>query len=202
MFAPAGSFLRRLVALKVEQLRWALGSYLRDRTHEAVGTASSYGIAIGLFVVAAIFVIGAGLVGLAALFRWTEIHYGMFEAFGAVALVLVVLAAICAGLALYLMKRRRARSPALTSRLRVALTRPLPRIGSDIEDTGAAAAAMVSRRGASQTPLARESLLSTPIRSMGDIWASDRAKAALGLMTAATLLGWAATRRWPRTQRR
>jgi len=200
MFAPAGSFLRRLLALKVEQLRWALGSYLRDRTHEAVGTASAYGIAIGLFAVAAIFVIGAGLVGLAALFRWTEIHYGMFEAFGAVALVLTVLAAICAGVALYLMKRRRARSPALASRLRVVLTRPLPRIGSDIEDTGTAAAAMVSRRGAS--PLAEDSLLSAPIRSIGDVWASDRGKAALGLMTAATLLGWAAMRRWPRAQRR
>ena len=201
MFAPAGSFLRRVLALKVEQLRWALGSYLRDRTHEAVGTASSYGIAIGLFVVAAIFMVGAGLVGLAALFRWIEIHYGMFEAFGAVALVLVVLAAICAGVGLYFTKRRQARSPALASRLRVALTRPLPRIGSDIEDTGTAAAAMISGR-APKTPLGRDSFRSTPIRSMGDIWASNRARATLGLMTAATLLGWVAIRRWPRAQRR
>ena len=54
-------------------------------------------IAAGLFAAAGIFLIAACLVGIMALFRWIEINYGLFPAFGAVGALLLVIAAICAG---------------------------------------------------------------------------------------------------------
>ena len=69
-----------------------------------------------------IFLIAACLVGLAALFRWVEIHYGMFPAFGVVGALLVVIAIICAALAASRLKRPPPHFPSLTSRLRVAIT--------------------------------------------------------------------------------
>ena len=72
----------------------ATRSYLRDRTNQATGTVTSYAIAAGLFAAAGIFLLAACLVGILALFRWVELHYGMFPAFGAVGGLLVVIAAI------------------------------------------------------------------------------------------------------------
>ena len=56
-----------------------------------------------------------------ALFRWIEINYGQFWAFGAVGALLVVIAAICAGLAAIKLNRPSPHFPSLTSRLRVAI---------------------------------------------------------------------------------
>ena len=56
-----------------------------------------------------------------ALFRWIEINYGQFWAFGAVGALLVVIAAICAGLAAAKLNRPPPHFPSLTSRLRVAI---------------------------------------------------------------------------------
>jgi hypothetical protein len=56
-----------------------------------------------------------------ALFRWIELNYGLFQAFGAVGALLLVAAAICAALAVSSVKRGPRQFPSLTSRLRVAI---------------------------------------------------------------------------------
>ncbi|GLR86984.1 hypothetical protein GCM10007857_36950 [Bradyrhizobium iriomotense] len=116
------------MALKLNHLRRATRSYLRDRTSQATGKATSYAVGAGLFAVAGLFAIAAFFVGLMALFRWVELTYGMFWAFGTVGAVLLVLAAICAGIAMAQMKRRPKAVVPLASRLRVAIATPrIPR---------------------------------------------------------------------------
>ena len=121
MLAPSSGLLRAGVGLKLNQIKLATRSYLRDRTNQATGTVTSYAIAAGLFTAAGIFLIAACFVGAIALFRWIEINYGQFWAFGAIGALLVMIAAIC---------RRTGRDeaqppaphfPSLTSRLRVAI---------------------------------------------------------------------------------
>src|SRR3979490_463218 len=121
MLAPSGGLLRTGLALKLSQIKLATRSYLRDRTDQATGTVASYAIAAGLFAAAGIFLIAACLVGITALFRWIEIEYGLFWAFGAVSALLLLIAAICAAVASSQLKRRPPHFPRLTSRLRVAL---------------------------------------------------------------------------------
>ncbi len=65
----ASGLLRTGLALKLNQVKRASASYVRDRTNQATGTATSYAIAGGLFAAAGIFGIAALLVGAAALFR-------------------------------------------------------------------------------------------------------------------------------------
>ena len=84
MLALSGGLLRTGLALKLNQIKRATRSYLRDRTNQATGTATSYAVAAGLFAAAGIFLIAALLVGATALFRWIEIKYGLFQAFGAI----------------------------------------------------------------------------------------------------------------------
>lgn len=128
MLAPSGELLRAGVALKLNHLKRATRSYLRDRAGQAGGRVTSYAVAAGLFAVAGVFVIAAFFVGLMALFRWVEFTYGMFWAFGVVGAVLLVLAAICAGIAMAQMKRRPKAIVPLASRLRVAIATPrIPR---------------------------------------------------------------------------
>ncbi|MGV7217890.1 phage holin family protein [Bradyrhizobium sp. UFLA05-112] len=128
MLAPSGELLRAGMALKLNHLKRATRSYLRDRTSQATGKATSYAVAAGLFAVAGLFVIAAFFVGLMALFRWVELTFGMFWAFGAVGVVLLVLAAVCAGVAMAQVKRRPKTVVPLASRLRVAIATPrIPR---------------------------------------------------------------------------
>lgn len=128
MLAPSGELLRAGVALKLNHLKRAARSYLRDRTSQATGRATSYAVAAGLFAAAGLFVIAAFFVGLVALYRWVAITYGQFWGLGAVAAVLLVLAASCAGVALAQMKRRTKPIVPLASRMRVAIATPrIPR---------------------------------------------------------------------------
>ena len=117
MLAPSSGLLRAGIGLKLNQIKLATRSYLRDRTNQATGTITSYAIAAGLFAAAGIFLIAACLVGAMALFRWIEINYGQFWAFGAIGALLVAIAAICAGLAAAKLKRPSPHFPSLTSRL-------------------------------------------------------------------------------------
>ena len=121
MLAPSGDLLRAGIGLKLNQIKRATRSYLRDRTNQATGTVTSYAIAAGMFAAAAIFLLAACLVGAAALFRWIEIKYGLFQAFGAVGALLLVIAAACAAVAASKLKPRTPHFPSLSSRLRVAL---------------------------------------------------------------------------------
>jgi len=128
MLAPSGELLRAGVALKLNHVKRAAQSYLRDQTSHATGKVTSYAVAGGLFAVAGLFVVAAFFVGLIALYRWVAIHYGQFWGFGAVGAVLLVLAAVCAGVAMAQMKRKARPIVPLASRLRVAIATPrIPR---------------------------------------------------------------------------
>lgn len=188
MLAPSGDLLRVGLGLKLNQVKRATHSYLRDRTHQATSTITAYAIAAGLFAAAGIFLIAATLVGATALFRWIEIHYGLFWAFGAVGGLLVVIAATCAGLATAKLKQPAAHFPSLTSRLRVAIkANPLKPAPVDAaEDT---AAAILS---SSPTPTAGHGQRSSKNSARA---AATNRNVQAGLAVAAVLLGWAAARR-------
>jgi hypothetical protein len=188
MLAPSSGLLRTGLALKLSQVKLATRSYLRDRTHQATGTLASYAIAAGLFAAAAIFLLAACLVGIAALFRWVEIQYGLFWAFGVVGALLLVVAVICAALAVSRLKRPPPRFPTLTSRLRVAI-KSNPLKPDQIDAARDTAAAILMAPSAPVTGAGRPALKSRrrPARNNREVQA--------GLIVAATLLGWAVTRR-------
>jgi len=194
MLAPS-SLLRTGLALKLSQIKLATRSYLRDRTNQATGTVASYATASGLFAAAGIFLIAACLVGITALFRWIEIDYGLFWAFGVVSALLLLIAAICAAVASSQLKRRPPHFPSLTSRLRVAL-KANPVASDQIEavrDT--AAGILMTPAPMTRANRRRMKTQRRPARNNREIGA--------GLILAATLLGWAATRRRqqaPRTE--
>ncbi|WP_128923589.1 phage holin family protein [Bradyrhizobium guangxiense] len=128
MLAPSGELLRAGMALKLNHVKRAAQSYLRDQTSQATGKVTSYAVAGGLFAVAALFVVAAFFVGLIALYRWVAITHGQFWGFGAVGGLLLVLAAVCAGVAMAQMKRKAKPVVPLASRLRVAIATPrIPR---------------------------------------------------------------------------
>jgi MFS family permease len=188
MLAPSSSLLRTGLALKLSQIKLATRSYLRDRTNQATGTVASYAVAAGLFAAAGIFLVAAGLVGITALFRWIEINYGPFWAFGAVAALLLVIAAICAAVAVSRLKRPPPHFPSLTSRLRVAI-KAGPLNSGRIEPLRDAAAANLTSPSAAAARANRRRRKTSygPGRNNRNIGA--------GLILTATLLGWAATRR-------
>ena len=188
MLAPSSGVLRTGLALKLNQVKLATRSYLHDRTHQATGTLASYAIAAGLFAAAGIFLLVACLVGLAALFRWVEIQYGLFWAFGVVGAFLLAIAAICAALAVSRLKRPPRQFPTLTSRLRVAI-KSNPVKPDQIEAARDTSAAILLAPSAPVPSVNRGALKSRPrpVRNNRDMQA--------GLILAATLLGWAVTRR-------
>jgi hypothetical protein len=188
MLAPSSGLLRAGLALKLNQIKLATRSYLRDRTNQATATVSSYAIAAGLFVVAGIFLIAACFVGITALFRWIEIHYGLFQAFGVVGALLLVIAAICAAVAASKLKRQPPQFPSLTSRLRVAV-KASP-VGPDqIDAARDTAAATLS---APPSPATRAS--SKRLNGNQGLMRDNKAVPA-GLILIGTLLGLAAVRR-------
>lgn len=180
----SSGLLRAGFALKLSQIKLATRSYLRDRTNQATDTAASYVLAAGLFAAAGIFLIAACLVGITALFRWIEINYGLFPAFGAVSALLLLVAVICAATAARRLKRPPAHFPSLTSRLRVAL-KASPVTPARIESAQDAAEAVLL---APSTPVPGNNR--RPIRA-----ARDNRNIQAGLILTATLLGWAALRR-------
>jgi Putative Actinobacterial Holin-X, holin superfamily III len=183
MLAPASGLLRAGLGIKLDQVKRATRSYVRDRAHQATDSVTSYTVAAGLFAAAGVFLIAACLVGITALFRWIEIKYGLFPAFGAVGGLLLVIAAICAGVAAARLKRRPREFPSLTSRLRVAIkASPL---GLDRSDTANDAAAAVLM--ASSTP---------PRRQAAPPYAGGTGRSMqIGLVMTAALIGLAAARR-------
>jgi hypothetical protein len=188
MLAPSGDLLRVGLGLKLNQVKRATRSYLRDRTDQATGTVTSYAIAAGMFAAAGVFLIAACLVGAAALFRWVEIEYGLFWAFGAVGALLLVIAGACAAMAASKLKPRKPHFPSLTSRLRVAIhANP---IGSGQIEAARATAAAVLREPPS--PVTSDLKRRFP-RDHGDL--------RTGLILMATLMGWAAVKRRQQARR-
>ena len=188
MLAPSNGLLRAGLALKLTQIKRATRSYLRDRTNQATGTAASYAVAAGLFAASGIFLIAALLVGLAALFRWIELTYGRFQAFGTVGGLLVLIAIVCAALAATRLNRPPRHYPSLTSRLRVAIkANPLKQDRSQaMQDV---AAALVPMPSLSSRP-ATVRQVKPPAQPL-----LDNRQVQAGVILAATLLGWAAMRR-------
>jgi hypothetical protein len=182
----SSGFLRAGLALKLSQIKLATRSYLRDRTNQATGAATSYVIGAGLFAAAGVFLIAACLVGAAALFRWIEFRYGLFFAFGAVGALLLTVAVICAALAVNSIKRPPPQFPSLTSRLRVAI-RANPIHSDRFQDSTSA----VLLTSSDTTKRIRNG--SQPER--------DRLQISAGLVLVVTLLGWAAARRWQQARR-
>jgi hypothetical protein len=194
MLAPS-SLLRTGLALKLSQIKLATRSYLRDRTNQATATVASYATAAGLFAAAGIFLIAACLVGITALFRWIEMNYGLFWAFGVVSALLLLIAAICAAVAASQLKRRPPHFPSLTSRLRVALkASPLKSGQIEAVRDSAAGISMTPSAAATRANRRRTKTERRPARNNREIGA--------GLILAATLLGWAATRRRQQAPRR
>jgi hypothetical protein len=191
MLVLSSGLLRAGLALKLSQVKLATRSYLRDRTNQASGTVTAYAIAAGLFAAAGIFLIAACLVGAAALFRWIEIKYGLFYAFGVVGGLLVVIAAICAASAAARLKQPPPHFPTLSSRLRVAI-KASPVKPDQIEAARDTAAAILS---APSSP--------APRAGRGRLNRQPRAGRAVpaGVILVATLLGWAAVRRRQQTPR-
>jgi hypothetical protein len=183
MPALLSGLLRTGLELKLSQIKLATRSYLRDRTNQATGTVAAYAIAAGLFAAAGVFLIAACLVGATALFRWVEVNYGLFPAFGAVGALLLVTAAICAALAASSLKRPPPQFPSLTSRLRVAI-RANPVHADQIQ---------AARNTAATVSLAPSASVRR-IKS-GPRPARDYQHMRAGLILVATLLGWAAARR-------
>jgi hypothetical protein len=188
MLAPSANLLRAGLALKLDQVKRASRSYLRDRTQQATDNLTSHVIAAGLFATAGIFLIAACLVGITALFRWIEINYGLFPAFGAVAALLLVIAAICAGVAASRLKRRPREFPSLASRLRVAIkANPLKLDQTETAQTETAKAAVAEVLMASAAPPRRPAL---PRRG-----GRNGRNMQIGLVAMAALIGVAAARR-------
>jgi Putative Actinobacterial Holin-X, holin superfamily III len=188
MPAPSISVVRTGLALKLNQIRLAIRSYLRDRTEQAAGVVTSYAVAAGLFAATGVFFLAACLVGITALFRWVEINYGTFQAFGVVGVLLLAIAVICAALAASRLKRPLPPSPSLSSRLRVAL-KANPVKPDQIEAARDTAASILL---APSTPVMRASRrrLKTERRPL-----LDNGGTRASLILIATFLGWAAMRR-------
>ena len=183
MPGPSIDLLRAGIGLKLNQVKLATRSYLRDRTDQATSSVTSYAVAAGLFATAGIFLIAALLVGTIALFRWIEIHYGQFWAFGAVGGLLVVIAAISAGLAAMKLNRPSPHFPSLTSRLRVAI-KANPVKPDQVEAVRDTAAAILL---APSAPVGRANRKRRP--------GHDNRNLNVGLILMASLLGYAAVRR-------
>jgi hypothetical protein len=176
----ASALIRTGLAIKINQVKRATESYARDRVAQGQGAVVSYGIAAGLYAAAGIFAIALLLVAAAALFRWVELRYGLFEAFGASAALLLVLALICAALAASRLKQKPRPIISLGSRLRIAVNANPARIP--------------------QTPNAFARSADAPIgfqpstRSSGSTAQPSTATKA-GLVVAATLMAGALARR-------
>ena len=194
MLAASGGALRAGLAIKLNQVKRATRSWVRDRTDEATGSATSYAVAAGLYAAAGIFVIAALLVGAAALFRWIELRYGQFYAFGATGGLLVVIAGICAGLAASRLKRPSREFPSLGSRLRVAIKANPAKPARVMAATNTATSVL----RAPPTPVTPGHV--TPGRKWPPAAIESRNVQA-GLVVAATLLGWAAARRRQQARR-
>jgi hypothetical protein len=186
MAALLNSLLRTGLSLKLNQIKRAIRSYLHDRTDQAQNAVLSYAVAAALFVLAGIFLIAACLVGIMALFRWIELNYGLFQAYGAVGALLLLVGAICAAIAGTRLRRKPPNFPTLTSRLRVAIRANPVRPDQIDAATDTAAAILLS-------PPASPPVRRAPAGRRPQLRRDTQVRVAL--IVTATLLGWAAVRR-------
>ncbi len=190
MHPLASALLRTGLALKLNQVKRATESYARDRIEQGEGAAISYAVAAGLYAAAGVFAIALLLVGITALFRWVELSYGLFQAFGVIAAILLILTVACVMLAANRLKQPARRFPSLGSRLRVAISatpgKAPPSPMARARDT---ATGILSEPASPAAPLPFK-----PSRKpSASISLPSQAKA--GLVMVATLAAWAMARR-------
>jgi hypothetical protein len=192
MAGLSGSLLQAGLALKINQIKRAASSYARDRAAQGQGIVASYAIAAGLYAAAGIFLIAAVLVGVTALFRWIELDYGTFWAFGAIGGLLLLIAIVCASVAAGALKRPAKQFPSLTSRLRVAIkANPIaahPAKPDRVEAVRDTATAILSTPSEPAAPNSYN-----PRYSRRASRGSPNGRTAL--IVVATLMGWAMARR-------
>jgi hypothetical protein len=192
MAGLSGSLLQAGLALKINQVKRAASSYAHDRAAQGQGIVASYAVAAGLYAAAGIFMIAAVLVGITALFRWIEINYGLFWAFGAVGGTLLLIALICAGVAGSRLKRPAKQFPSLTSRLRVAIkANPIAATPAKPDRVASARDTAAAILSAPAEPLAANSYHPRYTRRRTRGAPNGRA----ALIVVATLMGWAMARR-------
>ena len=187
MLALSRGLPRIGLALKIRQIKLATRSYLRDRAAQGQGIVASYAVAAGLYAAAEIFLIAACLVGVTALFRWIEMNYGLFQAFGAVGGLLLIVAIVFAALASSKLKRPAPHFPSLTSRLRAAI-KANPVNPDQIEAVRDTAAAILIEPSAPVASVRRS-------RRDGRRPAQEPPDGRAALIVIAILLGWAVARR-------
>ncbi len=193
MHPLANALLKTGLAVKLDQVKRATSSYARDRVEQSQGAAISYALAVGLYAAAGIFAIALLLVGVTALFRWVELRYGLFEAFGASAAVLLVLVIACAAMAASRLKKPARKFPSLSSRLRVAISATpgkysnAPARNVSARDTATAVLSEPSTPVNAPRQFTPGRAPRPPVANGGQIKA--------GLVLAATLAGWALARR-------
>ena len=180
-----GALLQAGLALKLNQLKRAVGDYASDRAVQGQSIVASFAVAAGLYAAAGIFVIGALFIGVVALFRYLEIKYGMFEALGGCAGALLILAAISAAIASSHLKRPAASFPALGARLGHAMsTNPIiPKQDQPKQRIAAAARQKAADKIRDASPSLLERVTPETVTSKA------------GLVAVAGLLAWALARR-------
>jgi hypothetical protein len=184
---PSSALLREGLALKMSHVKLATRSYLRDRTRQATSSITSYVVGAGLFAAAGVFLIAACLVGATALFRWIEVKYGLFPAFGAIGALLLAATAICVAFGVRSLHRQPPHFPTLASRLRVAISANPIQV-DQIQAVREPTAAVFAPTSAKRT---KDGALPEP----------NGLQICASLVFVATLLGWAVARRWQQARR-
>lgn len=197
MNGPTGIIVRALLATKISHVRQAVESYAHDRLDQGKGVVRGYAIGAGLYFAAGLFLIAALFVGVVALFRWIELHYGPNIAFGAIGGGLVVLAVLCALIAAAMMRPPKANFVSLSSRLRVAM-RVNPKSAADASEPNAYVPAKTAGKSgidhiASASKMAAAVLRSPSTNSARQKSSPIATRAAAAM--AVSLLGWALARR-------
>ena len=85
---------------KIAELKADLEFKAQQVSEHASFKARNLALIAGLFLCASIFVLFALIVGLVALYHWAELRYGPYTGLGLVAGTLLILAALCVGVAL------------------------------------------------------------------------------------------------------
>jgi hypothetical protein len=145
---------------KFDRAKRATRSYVDDQLEQAEQVGATYAVAAGLYTAGGVFALVALIVGGNALFRWVELRYGLFEAFGGFGGLLFMLAVACVVLANRRLSRPVKKIPSLGNRLRVALTTTPSK--SDFAPVAAAEA--VSSLNASDRYTTRDKRRSTTAR--------------------------------------
>lgn len=189
MAGALGTVLRAALTARLSYLRLAMASYVRDQAEHGRRSLDAYLIGAGFYVVAGVFMIAALLVGAAALFRWMELRYGLFTAFGVTAGALVSLSLLSIAIAGANARKPKKQFPTLASRLRVAMRAPAA------QETNARRVPVRDPVASAQNT-ARQVLRAPPSpRASRGVDASPVVQK-VGIAAAVGLIGWALARRY------